>query len=314
MRPGLTLAGLTAGLVIGLTGMGGGALLTPILVLVFGIDPLVAVSNDVIVSLVLKPIGGAVHLKHGDVDRRLVKWLAIGSVPAAFSGVLALHALGGAHHTKTLKTVLGSVLLVAAGAILAKELIRRRSPSETRPALRIAPTIAIGVLGGLMVGLTSVGSGSLMIVLLLALYPRIDSRVLVGTDLVQAIPLVASAAAGHLIFGEFRFGITLPLLLGAIPGVYAGARVSARANNRWLRPVLAFTLLASSLKLLGVSGPAFWCGLVVAAGVVGSAMVRAKSLTPNVALAPATVPPPRVRRDQRRVGVGTTGVEEREQR
>ena len=273
VRPGLTLAGLAAGLVIGLTGMGGGALLTPMLVLLFGVDPLVAVSNDIVVSLILKPIGGAVHLRHGDVDRRIVGWLALGSVPAAFSGVLLLHAIGG-QRTHVLRPLLGVVLFVAAAAIVAKELLGRANGSEARPNLRVKRTVAIGVIGGLMVGLTSVGSGSLMIVLLMVLYPTLDGRVLIGTDLVQAIPLVASAAAGHLIFGEFRMAIALPLLLGAVPGVYFGARVSARANNRWLRPLLAFTLTASALKLLNISGPRFAAGLVAATALIGVAAVR----------------------------------------
>ena len=298
MRPGLTLAGLAAGLVIGLTGMGGGALLTPMLVLLFGVDPLVAVSNDVVVSLILKPIGGAVHLRHGDVDRRIVGWLALGSVPAAFSGVLLLHAIGG-QHTKTLKLLLGVVLLVAAGAIVAKELLGRSKGTETRPRIHLRRTIAIGIIGGLMVGLTSVGSGSLMIVLLLLLYPNLDGRVLVGTDLVQAIPLVASAAAGHLIFGEFRLAIALPLLLGAVPGVYLGARVSSRAHNRWLRPVLAFTLCASALKLLNVGGPPFTLAVVGAAVVLVTSTLRTGR---------RMQPVPGLVLDQAPVGVGPSGA------
>ena len=119
--------------------------------------------------------------------------------------------------------------------------------------LRPLPTVLIGVVGGLVVGMTSVGSGSLMIVLLLVLYPMLRSSELVGTDLVQAVPLVASAAAGHLLFGDFKLDLTASLLIGSIPGVYLGARLSSRANDAVIRPILAFVLVASGLKLLGVN-------------------------------------------------------------
>jgi uncharacterized membrane protein YfcA len=128
--------------------------------------------------------------------------------------------------------------------------------------VRVLPTIAVGVAGGLIVGLTSVGSGSLMIVLLLALYPRLQTSALVGTDLVQAVPLVTSAALGHLLFGDFQLALTASLLVGCIPGVYAGARLSSRAPDHAIRPVLVAVLVASALKLLGAP-----TGLAAATGV-----------------------------------------------
>jgi uncharacterized protein len=259
-------AGLVVGFTVGLTGMGGGALMTPLLVLVFKVQPLAAVSSDLVAAVVMKPVGGGVHLRRGTVNFALVRWLTVGSVPAAFAGVLVLRALGdGAAVQGRIKQALGLALLVAASSIAAKALLQTRrarrgalgttdrEPVAARPFRpRPLPTLGIGVVGGLVVGMTSVGSGSLMIVLLLVLYPMLRSSELVGTDLVQAIPLVASAAAGHLLFGDFQLELTASLLVGSLPGVYLGARLSSRANDAVIRPALALVLVASGLKLLGV--------------------------------------------------------------
>jgi uncharacterized protein len=272
-------AGLFVGFTVGLTGMGGGALMTPLLVLAFNVQPLAAVSSDLVAAVIMKPVGGGVHLRRGTVNFGLVRWLMIGSVPAAFAGVLVLRALGdGAVVQARIKQVLGVALLVAASSIAAKGLLQVRAarralgPGGFGPAhrdpfrLRPLPTVLIGVVGGLVVGMTSVGSGSLMIVLLLLLYPMLRSSELVGTDLVQAVPLVASAAVGHLLFGDFKLDLTLSLLVGSIPGVYLGARLSSRANDVVIRPVLALVLVASGLKLLGVDN--LQLGLLVLALVL----------------------------------------------
>jgi uncharacterized membrane protein YfcA len=170
--------------------------------------------------------------------------------------VLLLSALGdGADLQHRLKVLLGAALLVAATAMTARSLLQASRPAVELPPdqidVRPLPTVAVGVAGGLIVGLTSVGSGSLMIVLLLLLYPRLQASSLVGTDLVQAIPLVASAALGHLLFGDFQLGLTSSLLIGALPGVYVGARLSSRAPGHVIRPILVAVLVASALKLLG---------------------------------------------------------------
>src|SRR5215217_4011838 len=176
--------------------MGGGALMTPLLVLVFKVQPLAAVSSDLVAAVIMKPVGGGVHLRRGTVNFGLVRWLMVGSVPAAFAGVLVLRQLGdGAVVQGRIRQVLGVALLLAASSIAAKGLLQaRRVALGTASAvsrafqLRPLPTMVIGVVGGLVVGMTSVGSGSLMIVLLLLLYPMLRSSELVGTDLVQAIP------------------------------------------------------------------------------------------------------------------------------
>jgi uncharacterized membrane protein YfcA len=247
-------AGLLVGFTVGMTGMGGGALMTPVMILIFHVDPLAAVSSDLVVSLVMKPVGGSVHLRRGTVHKPLVLWLTCGSVPAAFAGVLLLRAIGGDDVSNTLKHLLGAVLLVAAMAMVLKAYLQHRRDLVGTPAaplaVRPAVTAAIGAVGGLVVGMTSVGSGSLIIVMLLFAYPGLRTAELVGTDLVQAIPLVAAASLGHLLFGDVRLGLTASLVLGALPGVYAGARVSARAPDAVLRPTLFVVLVTSGLKLL----------------------------------------------------------------
>ena len=287
----VALAGLIVGFTVGLTGMGGGALMTPILVLLFKVQPLAAVSSDLVAAVVMKPIGGAVHLRRGTVNKRLVGWLAAGSMPSAFAGVLILRRLGnGAGVQNHIKTALGIALLVAVGTMIARAFlnVRRRAvkglPLADDPAgvadhapevlVRPLPTLLVGVLGGLIVGMTSVGSGSLIIVMLLLLYPQLKASELVGTDLIQAVPLVGAAALGHILFGDFKLDLTTSLLLGSIPGVYIGARVSAIAPGRVIRRALAFVLTASALKLLNV-GNVQLAVLLAAAVVAGPLLWQA---------------------------------------
>ena len=268
--PLLAFASFAIGIVVGLTGMGGGALMTPVLVLFFNIPPLTAVSSDLVASAVMKPVGSFVHLRRGTVHLGLVKWLCVGSIPGAFSGVLIARALGHGEQVQDLiRTALGVALLLAAAGLTVRAYLRlaeharvrdgRAAPLPQGPpsvGVRPVPTVLLGVVGGIVVGLTSVGSGSLIIIALMALYPTLKASELVGTDLVQAVPLVASAALGHLLFGAFHMDLTTSLLLGCIPGVWVGAHLSARAPGGLVRRALAFVLLASALKLLGVSNRA----------------------------------------------------------
>jgi uncharacterized membrane protein YfcA len=261
----LALAAFGIGLIVGMTGMGGGALMTPVLILFFGVPPLTAVSSDLVAGAVMKPVGAAVHLRHGTVNVKLVGWLCVGSVPTALCGVLLARALGdGEHVQQIIQRALGVALLVAASGLTLKAYLRlverARKRDGTLPrtpngppevVVRPVPTVLVGALGGLVVGMTSVGSGSLIIIALMALYPGLKAGQLVGTDLLQAVPLVASAALGHLMFGDFQLNLTGALLLGSIPGVWLGARFSSRAPGGLIRRVLAFVLLASALKLLG---------------------------------------------------------------
>jgi uncharacterized membrane protein YfcA len=281
--PTIVIAGLIVGVLVGLTGMGGGALMTPVLVLIFGVQPLAAVSSDLVVSLFMKPVGGLVHLRRGTVHFPLVKWLCVGSVPAAFGGVLLLRALGNGEGVQDLvKIALGVALLLAVVTMCARGLINlrrhgrawragvvRTGPGGPAPiAVKVVPTILVGIVGGVVVGMTSVGSGSLIIVLLLVLYPKLRAGELVGTDLVQAVPLVGAAALGHAIFGEVQLGLTAGLLVGAIPGVWLGARLSSRAPQTVVRRALALVLIASGLKLLGASNGQL-LGALVIVGIAG---------------------------------------------
>jgi uncharacterized membrane protein YfcA len=265
--PLLAAASFGIGIVVGLTGMGGGALMTPVLVLFFNVPPLAAVSSDLVASAVMKPVGSIVHLRRGTVHLGLVKWLCIGSIPGAFSGVLIARAFGrGQEVQDVIRIALGVALLLAALGLTVRAYFRlvehaRRRDGRAPPLpqgrptvnLRVAPTVVLGLVGGIVVGMTSVGSGSLIIIALMMLYPTLKASELVGTDLVQAVPLVASAAAGHILFGDFKVDLTTSLLLGCIPGVWVGAHLSARAPGGLVRRALGFVLLASALKLLHVS-------------------------------------------------------------
>ncbi len=264
--PMLVAACFGIGIVVGLTGMGGGALMTPVLVLFFHYPPLTAVSSDLVAAAIMKPVGSFVHLRHGTVNLDLVKWLCVGSIPAAFGGVFLIKALGDGKDVQSIvQNALGVALLVAALGLAIRAYIRLVERAKVRDGLlpplptdkpdvtvRKAPTIAIGAVGGLIVGMTSVGSGSLIIIALMALYPTLKANQLVGTDLVQAVPLVASAALAHILFGDFQLSLTVSLLIGSIPGVWIGAKISSRAPGGIVRRALAFVLLASALKLFGV--------------------------------------------------------------
>ena len=253
--PAIAVAGAVVGLMVGLTGMGGGALLTPILVMFFGIDPLTAVSSDLVAAVVMKPVGGAVHLRRGTVNLGMVRWLVAGSVPAAFLSVVVLTRIADPDAIdEIVRQLVGAALLLASVALLLKGVFSGRRATVDATSVTIHPflTLAIGVFGGAMVGLTSVGSGSLMMVLMLLVYPQLTSAQLIGTDLVQAVALVASAAVAHLFFGDVQLGLTGSLLVGAIPAVWVGAHISSRAPDRFIRPILPVILIASGMKMLGV--------------------------------------------------------------
>jgi uncharacterized protein len=270
----IVVAGFIVGCLVGMTGTGGGALMTPILVLLFGVTPSSAISSDIVSSAVMKPFGGALHYRRGTVHLGIVAWLSAGSVPAAFAGVFIDHALGHPQvMQRRLEYAIGITLVLAAAALVARLLLdcarRRQAPADEDPPVQVkrALTVTIGAFGGLMVGITSIGAGSLMIVLLMTAYPQMSMRRLVGTDIIQSIPLVGAAALGHALFGDLSFGLTTSITIGSIPGVLLGAALSARASSDLLRPILAVVLLASALKLEGLSTTALGVTLAVVAMV-----------------------------------------------
>jgi uncharacterized protein len=257
IAPYIVLGSAVVGLLVGLTGAGGGALMTPMLILLFGVQPSAAISSDLVAAVLMRPVGAAVHLRKGTVNLRLVGWMVVGSVPAAFFGAYLLHLLGGSTAQSNVEIVLGAALLVGAGAMVLRYVLDRRSGNQRQAAVaevvgRPLPTVGIGVVGGLIVGMTSVGSGSLMIVLLMFLYPMLSAGRLVGTDLTQAVPLTLAAALGALAFGHVEFAVTLSIVIGSVPAVLVGSLLSSRAPDRYIRPVITFVILASGLKYVGL--------------------------------------------------------------
>jgi uncharacterized protein len=255
--PYIILGSAVVGLLVGLTGAGGGALMTPMLILLFGVQPTAAISSDLVAAVVMRPVGAAVHLRKGTVNLRLVGWMVVGSVPAAFAGAYLLHLLGGHAAQGNVEIALGAALLVGAGAMVLRYVLDRRSGNQRGGAVgdivcRPLPTVAIGVVGGLIVGMTSVGSGSLMIVLLLFLYPTLAASRLVGTDLTQAVPLTFAAALGALAFGHVEFAVTTSIVIGSVPAVLLGSLASAWAPDRYIRPAITFVIFVSGLKYVGV--------------------------------------------------------------
>jgi uncharacterized membrane protein YfcA len=209
--------------------------------------------------------------------------MVIGSVPAAFLGAYILHLMGHAKSAQTnIETVLGAALLVGAGAMVLRYALDRTTGQKRLGVVadvvaRPVPTVAIGVIGGLIVGMTSVGSGSLMIVLLLFVYPMLGANQLVGTDLTQAVPLTLAAALGALIFGHVEIGVTGSLIIGSVPAVLVGSLLSSSVPDRYVRPVITFVIFASGLKYVGLGTTALgWalCAALLAAGIVWLSFAR----------------------------------------
>jgi hypothetical protein len=274
--PYIVLGSAVVGVLVGVTGAGGGALMTPMLILLFSVKPSAAISSDLVAAVVMRPIGAAVHLQKGTVNRRLVGWMVVGSVPMAFLGSYLLHLMGtnsSAEHN--IQIALGSALLLGAAAMVFRYALDRRSSNGRQAVVhtvevRPLPTVIIGMVGGIVVGITSVGSGSLMIVLLLFLYPMLGANQLVGTDLTQAVPLTLAAALGAVVFGHVVIGVTTSLIIGSVPAVVVGSFLSSRAPDRVIRPVITFVIFASGLKYVGVGTTALgWilCAILLAAGL-----------------------------------------------
>lgn len=252
------LAGLLVGVIVGVTGVGGGALMTPILVLLFGVAPQTAVGTDLLYASITKVFGTAVHHNHGTVDWQVVKRLAWGSLPAA-ALTLAWMSYSGAHRVKDgfIIDAVGVMLLITAAGILFKNRMQglgrhlRLGHSDGFRSLQAPLTVAGGVLLGVLVTLTSIGAGAVGTVMLVYLYPlRLNSSKLVGTDLAHAIPLALIAGLGHLTLGNVDYRLLLNLLLGSVPGVLLGAMVSTRAPLALIRYAIAVVLAAVAVKML----------------------------------------------------------------
>jgi len=253
-----TLSGFLVGLIVGVTGVGGGSLMTPLLVLLFGVSPVTAVGTDLLYASLTKTLGGWVHGRRGTVDWRVACLLSLGSLPAAVITIVLLKYL--ALDEKTLgglvTAVLSVALLLTAAALLFKGRIRkfaqRRDGTERGLHERHLPaaTIVTGVIVGILVTVSSVGAGVLGTVALLFLYPRMQAAKIVGTDIVHAVPLTAVAGIGHLTLGTVDIVLLGGLLLGSLPGIYIGSHLSARVPEAVLRPVLAIMLLIIGTRMV----------------------------------------------------------------
>ncbi|MDO9012417.1 MAG: sulfite exporter TauE/SafE family protein [Gallionella sp.] len=253
-----TLSGFLVGLIVGVTGVGGGSLMTPLLVLFFGISPATAVGTDLLYASLTKSLGGWVHGRRGSVDWKVVGLLALGSLPASVVTIVLLKYLTLDEQTlrSLVTSVLSVALLLTASALLLKnqikKLARRRDGTVYELHHRYLPgaTIATGVVVGSLVTISSVGAGVLGTVALLFLYPRMSAVKVVGTDIVHAVPLTAIAGMGHMALGTVDFVLLGSLLLGSLPGIYIGSHLSARVPERVLRPLLATMLLIIAIKMV----------------------------------------------------------------
>ncbi len=253
-----TLSGFLVGLIVGVTGVGGGSLMTPLLVLLFGVSPATAVGTDLLYASLTKSLGGWVHARRGTVDWRVVGLLALGSLPASVATIVLFKYL--ALDEKTLRTLVTSVLSVAllltATALLLKDWIKKVARRQDGTVYELhhrylpAATIATGVVVGALVTISSVGAGVLGTVALLFLYPRMSAVKVVGTDIVHAVPLTAIAGMGHLAMGTVDFTLLGSLLLGSLPGIYIGSHLSAKVPEKVLRPLLAIMLMIIGTKMV----------------------------------------------------------------
>lgn len=253
-----TLSGFAVGFIVGVTGVGGGSLMTPLLVLFFGVSPATAVGTDLLYASLTKSLGGWVHSRNGSVDWKVVGLLSLGSFPAALATIALLKYL--ALDDKTLRSLVTSVLSVAllatATVLLLKDWIRKAARRKDGTVYELhhrylpVATIATGVVVGGLVTISSIGAGVLGTVALLFLYPRMSAVRVVGTDIVHAVPLTAVAGMGHMALGTVDFVLLGSLLLGSLPGIYIGSHLSAKVPEKVLRPVLATMLLIIGLKMV----------------------------------------------------------------
>lgn len=238
------LSGFGVGFLVGMTGVGGGSLMTPLLVLAMGVAPAVAVGTDLLFAGISKTVGAFVHSRSGLVHWRVVGWLALGSLPSSF---VTLHLLADfvpqAALDRLITHMLGFALILTAAALLVLDRFRARRPVEITPGTRrLAWTVTAGAALGALVTISSVGAGALGVVVLMALHSRLRTAEVVATDIAHAVPLTLFAGVGHATFGTVDFALLGALLIGSLPGIYLGSRLASRAPERVLRSTLAVLL------------------------------------------------------------------------
>ena len=261
MDPALIAFGLMVGLLVGMTGIGGGSLMTPLLILVFGVKPVVAVGTDLAYGAVTKTVGGFKHFRQGTVDLSLSVWIAFGSVPTAIGGVYVLETLQRAHgdaFDDLLLQMLAVALLITGMATLGRALFMKQLVAREREGVELTTrhkvtAVGLGAFVGFVLGLTSAGSGAFIAVGLILLFRLVPTRV-VGTDIFHAAILLWAAAIAHLVAGNVDFAVAGTILLGSVPGVWLGSHWSVRVPSATLRTMLALLLIGAGTGLLSKSG------------------------------------------------------------
>lgn len=296
INPEIVLFGLGVGILIGLTGIGGGSLMTPLLIVLIGVQPVVAVGTDLAYGAVTKTLGGWRHLRKGTVDLTVSRWLAFGSVPGALLGVLLVDRLHGAYgkgfDNVLLVFVAGALVLVAA-VVLTRAMLLPRLAARERDTFAFttrtrAVAVALGFVLGAILGLTSVGSGALISVALIALF-RLTPRRVVGTDVVHAALLLWVAGLAHVVSGNVDFGLMGNILIGSIPGVWIGTLCIDRVPTHALRVTLGAVLLGSALVMIDKTGARVPVGAIMGAplaiGAVAFLLHRLRAAAPSAAAA-----------------------------
>ena len=300
--PWIVVFGFGVGILVGVTGVGGGSLMTPMLILIFGVTPVTAIGTDLAYGAVTKTLGGWRHWRHRTVDLGLTFWMAIGAVPSAVGGVVALKALQHsekASFTDNILIVLGAVLLLCGAAMLGRLLLHPGGKNEHEravltPAKRMI-AIVLGVTFGFVIGVTSVGSGSLITVALILVF-GLGPRQVVGTSVFYAAILLWAGALAHLVAGDIDFGLVGTILIGSLPGVWIGSAISPRVPVSALRVALGLLLVGAGLALVQKAGANIPIAVIAAfplvvGGFITAAWLRGRARTKSAAATPARVEP-----------------------
>jgi uncharacterized membrane protein YfcA len=285
----LSVTGLLIGLLVGMTGMGGGSLMTPILILVFGFKPTLAVGTDILHGAVFKTFGAVRHRRLGTVHARMTFWMFLASGPMSLAGVQTAEWLQGRYGNgveSTSAKVIGAALVLGGLGFFAKTFVQRGVQPDDSPFVlanrdRVI-SVALGGVGGFIVGLTSVGSGTFFALVMLLVFPLTAAKI-VGTDIFHAAALLWVAGIAHLIHGNVDLVAMAWLLLGSVPGILLGSQITVRLPERSLRVALATVLLASGVRLLEVPAYDLWVPLILVAGAILAATVELKRLNGRVA-------------------------------
>jgi uncharacterized membrane protein YfcA len=282
MDPAIIFFGLGIGVLVGMTGMGGGSLMTPLLILIFGIQPTTAIGTDIFYSAVTKTVGGWRHLRMKTVNMELVKWLALGSVPAAVGGVTLVSVIeqhvGEDRLDSLVYAVLGGTLLMVgiitlARALILRNLVDERDRFDVERRHKIA-AVVIGATTGFVIGVTSAGSGTVIAILLIAVY-RLAPKKVVGTDVFHAAVLLWAAGLAHIVGGNVDFVLAGNILIGSIPGVIIGAALSSKAPQGFIRIALGLVLVGSGIVTIQKGDPNVWPIAALVAGIGLGAVLAA---------------------------------------